>query len=295
MAATQLPQYKIGVWGPKSAGKTIYLWVFTYLIDTVQALRNREWCISADDETREQLNLLRTRIVNRNSNLPDSTDTRRDYQFLLQGYGQFTLGRLGANILFTDWPGEALKDDTPGSPFYQELKKCDAVLCFIDPLLDVSEVSARSERQIPEDSEQWAYYQGKLNNLFHSLTMPGGGRQQVAQVIAFLVTKVDHKKAWWDSRYRGEELLQSIIKESGMNLIKNHCTSYRIFPCSSVGAKLSRTGIWEDSNLREVSSGDPGVSRYEMSDLSDFEKKPFGVVEPMIWALEELKRRQLWR
>ena len=295
MRAPKAPQYKIGVWGPPSAGKTVYLWVYTYLIEHLRQLKDREWHIETDDATHKALGQLRSRILNRDRNLPDSTSEEKEYRFVVSGYSSFWLGRLQASVMFTDWPGEHLREDDRDAGFYKELATCHAILCFIDPLLDPRRVFRLNTDETPEDSEQWGFYQRKLEVLFRNLIEPEQEERYVRQIMAFLVTKVDHNQRWWDLRHRGEELLREIILDAGMTMIENHCKTYRIFPCSSIGAVLSPTGIYKRSNLEEDRSAGDSVPRYRLQDITNFERKPFGVVEPMTWILEQLKWRELWK
>lgn len=304
MCALRKPQYKIGVWGPPTAGKTVYLWVYTYLLDHLRRLRDREWRIETDDETHEKLGQLRSRILNQEQNLPDSTSEGMKYHFTISGYGNFWLGRLRADVTFTDWPGEHLKEDKRDSEFYQELASCDAILCFIDPLLDPrnpfkkrnsNEIRGPDVDVVSEDSERWSFYQRKLDILFRYLIPPDTNRQHIQQVMAFLVTKVDHDRHLWDLRHRGEELLREIILDAGITLIENRCKTYRIFPCSSVGAVLSSTGMYKESNLESVNPSDNLNPKYRLREITNFERKPFNVIEPMTWVLERLKWQALWR
>lgn len=283
----------IGAWGPKSAGKTIYISMCYHLITSLPSLTELCWDMKIDDpETEKQLKLLSRQIKNNNPVLPPSTDDRKLYYCVLEGYASsFRLGRLTENVRLTDWAGEWLTRNQQDSTFYHELSNCDAIMCFIDPELDPKHVDPGDPDtgQLKYDDRR-TFYHEELKTLVNKLR--AGGRRKVPQTMAFVITKIDVNVEYWKRRQNPEELLRYVLGDATYQMIRKACKVRKFFACSSIGAVLTETGKYVGSNLVVKTVGEE--KQFEIRDLANLERLQFGVVDPFIWVLERTKWRRMW-
>ena len=215
------------------------------------------------------------------------------YVLDVSGYGRFGLGRLAATIEFRDMPGDALimsresKDD-----LYNTLKTCDAILCIIDPRPEsMRDVFYRDFPGVTADSSPHEFYFRELDQLLVALQNEHKSGARLPQVIVFVITKIDADEHLWGAVDNPTGLFIEAVGRETWVRVKNECPTARAFACSALGAVVDEDGGYLGPNLEERPlEAIPG----QMKKVRRVKPQPVNVVEPLRWALEELKKRQLW-
>jgi hypothetical protein len=258
--------FSIGIWGPKSSGKSMYLGMLYYDI-----LNNHKpaWDMKAENKEANEFLATVEKARARNHYVePTQAQEPKHYWFKLSQRDPSNRDHV-YTMRILDMPGEWYQDPQKAvingvNHLKQYLTNCQGLLCLVDP--------------DAQDNEMMMVYLGQLvRDLYVE-----SGNQKLDKRLAFCLTKMDLQRYQpWLQNPAG--YIRQKLGENTVKILLDFCLPRQVrfnFACSSVGyfpadkqppQARSNSGI--DWQGRAVI--------YEAVNI-----KPFGLLEPLIWLFE---------
>lgn len=257
----------ISIWGPVGAGKTVYL---ASLILALSNSSNEKWRIWPQDEgSASFINSTVSYLANGQFAPP----TDHPYGLNLRIFRQDSF--LGDHTI-TIWDtmggmfesGQEYRRGVLGGDGDYLFERSHSILLMIDP--------TRVYRgEIGNDlNEKFIEFLNALSK--YQLTKSG----YLDISLAVCLTKMDQ---FWERRNSPKEFLESLLGANSLSLITNVCHPKRLsfFSTSVVGCHQT-----SDNPHKPNFDSD----RFCIVDLSAW--KPYGILEPFIWSLEDIENRK---
>jgi hypothetical protein len=255
-SAVPAPVPAIGIWGPRSSGKTMYLYA---LYRHILGLPMKNWEMSP--ENGDALNLLKTAerdIAEHRFPPPTPRSVPVTYLFKFTKREPRGLDR-EFMMEVMDWPGEIYEEP---KEHYDELmkylKRCTGLLCLIDP-------------DQPSDDKFTAF----LGNLLYDLQFANRDQQKrILQKMAFCLSKIDERQHQ-HKRYAPNNAIHEILGDFLIERVRDACAPGMVsfdFACSAVG-------MHPGHNSPRSNAGIDFAGKAIIYDVKNM--KPIGLFDPL--------------
>lgn len=312
-------EFKIGIWGPRTSGKTTYVAALYNTIsdDTV----DHKWYIQLDDELSIQTIPDMVTTLKNCGKFPDRTDPVTDpipYNFLFlpaeknnrtpldqstNSSGSIS-GRIskwlkeaqpilpdsdgvdaGLRVTFTDVAGERYTGDLQkNESVWASLIEADGLICFLDPASPRDHFSATDKL---------------LTTLKLKLKQTAPQRiknEKIPHLIAFCFSKIDRSE-YFEYADAPEQLIKNLKKSSGQNvksMLENYALPDRVrfFCVSSIGVDEAKKSRVEMIPEVDCETGDPvtdetGKQKSILGIRNPNEIESIHVLDPLVWLFAQ--------
>ena len=259
--------FSIGIWGPKSSGKSMYLGMLYYDI-----LHNHKpaWDMKAENgEANEFLTTVEKARARNHYVEPTQAGEPKHYWFKLSQRDIYNRDHI-YTMRILDMPGEWYQEPEKAmingvNHLKQYLADCQGLLCLVDP--DAKE------------NEMMMVYLGQLvRDLYVE-----GGNQRLDKRLAFCLTKMDLQR-YQPWRQNPAAYIREKLGENTVKILLDFCLPGRVrfnFACSSVGYYFPANTQPPQARSNSGIDWRGRAIIYEARDI-----KPFGLLEPLMWLFE---------